>query len=175
MNPLTFQPPPGKRIMYAIYNGLELEPSYVRYCDDEPVSGKAAKPAKVKRRHFSRAKVEAFLDDWREWKRQTSGTSIDCRRHHLGQRLTHFKERDIRLVITLARIGDDGVVVPFSEALSGTNKFLEGREFVNVIFEYYGCFEDLVLEGMRLVDCHEEAGRNQASAQADAGMREEAA
>jgi hypothetical protein len=175
MNPFTFQPPPGKRIKLAIYKGVELEPSYVRYCDDEPVSGKAAKPAKVKPRPFSRFRVEAFLDDWREWKRQTDGTTIDCRRHHLGQRLTHFKESDIRLVITLARIGEGGVAVPFSAARSETKKFLKGREFVNVIFEYYGCFEDLVLEGMRLVDDHEQACRNQASAQADVGMSEKAA
>lgn len=129
-------------------------------------------PVKTK---FEEERVTEFLADWRDWKRQTAGKRIRCQRHHLGQRLTHFEEGDITLVITLARIGDAGVAVPFSAGYAETNNYLEGVAVEDVIFEYYGRFENLVLEGMRLVQAHEQACRNQMPPQTDDGGGEMAA
>lgn len=127
-------------------------------------------PTPPVRETFSEERVAEYLADWRDWKRQTSGRRIRCQRHHLGQRLSHFSDEEIEDVITLARIGDAGVSVSFSEAYAETKKYLEGLDFENVIFDrYYGRFGDLILEGMRLVHEHENTRRIDMPTQADDG------
>lgn len=136
--------------MVFCYRGVEHEPYHVIYAPRVPVPVE-----KPRRARLNLAKLNAFLDDWREWKRQTVGKRIRCQRHHLEQRLTHFSKDVVQKAICLARVGEAGVPVAFSDAFVETKNYMKGHEPLSVIFEYYARFEDLVLEGVRLLQEHE--------------------